>query len=115
MKIPHVTINVKDMEKSIEFYQTVAGITVQGDLRPFGSPIVFLADDKESTKIELILNPDASYEGKGISVGFVSDDVDAEYKRLSELGFELTDIISPNPATKFFFLKDPDGLQIQII
>lgn len=115
MRIPHVTINVKNLEESIKFYEEVVGITVQGDLRPFGSPIVFLADDKEATKVELILNPEESYEGKGISVGFTSENVDEEYKRLGDLGYKLSPIISPNPSTKFFFLKDPNGLKIQII
>lgn len=115
MKIPHITINVKNMEESIKFYQEVAGISIQGDLREFGSPIVFLADDQESTKVELIENPQDSYQGTGLSFGFACEDVDAEYARLESLGYKLSPMISPNPHVKFFFLNDPNGMKIQII
>lgn len=115
MKIPHITINVTDLDQSIAFYQTVAGITIQGDLRPFGTPIVFLADEAEDTKIELILNPEAAFQGSGISVGFRAESVDKEFERLKNLGYAVSDMISPNPKTRFFFVTDPNGLKVQII
>lgn len=114
MKIEHITISVNDMEKSIEFYKNVTGITVQKDLRSYGVPVVFLADDAESTKIELFGGEDC-YQGSGLSIGFGVKDIDTEYDRVKALGYEPSGIVSPNPATKFFFVTDPNGVKIQLI
>ena len=115
MKIPHVTIHVKDMEKSLAFYQEVAQIGIQIDLRPMGKPFVFLADDMEATRIELIEDAEHAYQGSGISVGFRCESAEKEMERLKALGYETSDMVSPNPKTKFFFVTDPDGFKVQII
>ena len=115
MKVPHVTLHVRDIEKSIAFYKAVAQIDIQLDLRQFESPIVFLADDKESTKIELIHDPEHAFQGSGISVGFTAESAEAEMDRIKALGFETTGMISPNPNTHFFYVTDPDGFKVQII
>lgn len=114
MKIEHITISVNDMEKSIEFYKSVTGITVQKDLRSYGVPVVFMADSAESTKIELFGGEDG-YQGSGLSIGFGVKDIDAEFDRVKALGYELSGIVSPNPTTKFFFVTDPNGVKIQLI
>ncbi|WP_458407706.1 VOC family protein [Anaerotignum sp.] len=114
MKMKHVTINTAKMEESIQFYQDIIGLEMQRDLRPMGSSIVFLADGDDPC-IELIERPEQAYSGAGISIGFHVADVEAKRAELEEKGFAPTPIISPNPNTKFFFIKDPSGVTIQFI
>lgn len=113
MKMQQVTIFVSNAEKSVEFYREITKLEIQVDMRAHGGP-VFLGDDMEATKIELIERPGATYEPTAISVGFAAEDVHAEYERLKELGYNPTDMVSPAPGVNFFFVKDPDGLDIQI-
>lgn len=116
MKIMHVTIQVKSLEDSIRFYREIAGMTIQRDMRHNGNmPIVFMADGADEVCIELIENPDASYKGIGISIGLHTEDVEMLHEELKNKGLEPTDMISPNPHVKFFFVKDPDGVSVQFI
>ncbi len=116
MKLAHVTIMTKCMNESVEFYQKAAGLTIQRDMRDNQAhPIVFLADEKGETSIELAGNSGGIYYGGGISIGFQVDDVVKEHARKEEMGLRPGPLISPNPKTQFFFVKDPNGVQIQFI
>ena len=114
MKMKHVTINTAKMEESIRFYKEIVGLEMKVDMRNMGVPIVFLADGEDPC-IELIENPAQAYGGSGISIGFHTEDVEAKRMELEEKGFAPTPIIMPNPNTKFFFIKDPNGVTIQFI
>lgn len=48
-------------------------------------------------------------------MGLHAQDVEKLHEELKNKGFEPTDMISPNPHVKFFFVKDPDGVSIQFI
>lgn len=115
MKMEHITLNTADIEASIRFYEQVVGLKITGDLRGMGMPIVFLANGEGETAVELIHNPDEPFSAVGLSVGFHVEDVEAKRAELDEAGFAPTPIVSPNPATKFFFVKDPNGLNVQFI
>jgi len=115
MKMVHVTIRTKCMEESIKFYEEVVGLKIQRDLRPMGGAIVFMAENEGETQVELIENPEEAYSGAGLSIGFACEDVEGKRETLIEKGFEVTPIISPNPRTKFFFVNDPNGVQVQFI
>lgn len=115
MKMVHVTIRTKCMEESIKFYEEVVGLKLQADLRPMGGAIVFLAENEGDTEVELIEDPENAYTGAGISMGFHTADVEVKHAELKEKGYEVTPIISPNPRTKFFFVNDPNGVQVQFI
>ena len=102
MKLMHVTIQTDKFEKEIEFYEKFAGLKVMQDMRPMGKNIVFLAEDKADTCIEIIENKDA-------------EDTDAKRNELATAGFEPTPVISPMPGVSFFFVKDPAGVTVQFI
>lgn len=114
MKMQHVTIHTKKYEESINFYQAICGMKIQnqfdGDMK-----ITFLANAAGETCIELIENTHAKSAGDCISVGFHVEDVAEYHKVLEAKALKPTPIISPNPATKFFFVEDPNGLNIQFI
>lgn len=116
MKIKHVTIQTGNLEQSVEFYEKTVGLKIQKDMRGGdGADIVFLADEPGETCIELIENKERAYSGDGISIGFATDDVEAKRNALIAEGYEVTPLISPNPHVKFFFVKDPSGVQVQFI
>ena len=116
MKMLHVTIQTDKFDEEIRFYQDVVGLSIVGDLRPAGRKLVFLADDADATKVEIIENPEASCSGnENLSIGFGTDDVEAYREELIAKGIEVTPVISPNPQVKFFFVKDPAGVRVQFI
>ena len=114
MKMEHVTIRVADMEKSIAFYTDVMGLKIQRDMRP-RAPIVFLAETPDDVPVELIQETENIYKGSGIDVGFHCDDVQGAYDRLQAAGYELSEMRSPRPGVHFFYVKDPNGVSVQLI
>lgn len=116
MKMVHVKINTANLEESVKFYQDIIGLEIQEDLRKLtGTPVVFLASDEAAVKIELIENKEQAYSGDGIFLGFHVEDVEATREWMAEKGLNPTPMISPNPNTKFFFIKDLNGVNIQLI
>ena len=109
------TITVKDLEESLKFYQEIVGLTLDRryEARP-GVEIAFLGMGE--TKVELI--KDESIEdvniGEHISLGFEVDSVDDMMKILEDKDIPIhSGPFQPNPSIKFFYIKDPNGLNIQ--
>lgn len=116
MRMMHITIMTKCLNESVDFYQKMVGLTIQRDMRSNPEhPIVFLANASGDTCVELAGNPTGAYYGGGISIGFQVEDVRAEHAKKEELGLRPGPIISPNPHTQFFFIQDPNGVQIQFV
>lgn len=111
------TVNVKNMEESLKFYQEIVGLPLD---RRFGAgpgtEICFLGDGE--TKLELICSEktESVNLGTDISLGFQVDSVDEKIAFLEGKSIKLlSGPISPNPHTKFFFVLDPNGLKIQFV
>lgn len=117
MKFCWTTINVKDMDKSINFYQEILGLDLNRRMQP--SPDMELAFlGSGDTQIELINNVENKdiFYGKDISMGFVVESTDDFAELLKEKGIELhSGPFQPNPFIKFFYILDPDGLKIQLV
>ena len=114
-KLVHITIQTSRFEEEIEFYENVAGLTLQRDMRPM-KDLVFLANEAGDTCVEVIRNPEAEQSGNpNISIGFHADDVEAKREELVAAGYEATPMISPVPGVQFFFVKDPAGVNVQFI
>ena len=115
MFMQHVTIYTTRLDASVAFYQDIVRLKITSDRRP-NAPMVFLANQKGETEIELIETPpEQAYTGGGLAIGFYTEDVEAEHTRLAGLGLEPTEIIRPGPGVQFFFVKDPSGVQVQLI
>ena len=116
MQLTHITINTGRLEESVAFYQNILGLNIARDMRGKGTVnIVFLNDGSSDVCIELVANKEHSYEGSGISVGFATDDLDKSAQELKSKGITTGKIIVPNLHTRFFFIEDPNGVQIQFI
>jgi lactoylglutathione lyase len=117
MKFCWVTINVKDMEKSLEFYQGVVGLSMDRMMKPNPAmQIAFLGAGE--TKVELICDPkpDALVFGKDVSIGFEVESMDRLVETLKARKIEVAaGPFQPNPTVKFIFVLDPDGMRVQFV
>jgi lactoylglutathione lyase len=105
------------MEKSLEFYQEIIGLSLKRrfDAGP-ETEICFLGDG--DTQIELISDSELKPEcvAEGITMGFEIESADEIIKHLSKYGIEVhSGPFQPNPHIKFFYIKDPDGFRIQLV
>ena len=116
MKMMHVTVYASDIDASIDFYEKVAGLKVVREKRAGENRVVFLNDGTQDFCLELARGNDQNhYEGKNISIGFGCEDLDKQRNHLESLGITAGPLISPRPDVRFFFISDPDGLQIQFM
>ena len=126
MKFCHVTISVKDIKASIEFYRDIAGLEVNRRIaanHDTDTEIVFLGNG--DTEVELISDAvqDSTEQGKGnslgfkgITLGFLTESLGNTIALLREKRYETDGAIhSPNPKVSFFFAHDPDGYSVQFI
>lgn len=116
MKFCWSTLNVKNMDESLKFYQDIVGLNIINKMN-VGSDtqIVFLGDG--DTKIELIHNT-AKVEinaGSDISWGFETESLDKLISLLKENGYEYTGPFQPNPRVEFVFVSDPNGMKVQFV
>lgn len=115
MKFCWCTISVSDLERSLKFYQDVAGLTLE---RRFtagpGVEIAFLGGGE--TKVELICRGTKPEFGGDISLGFEVDSLDDMMESVESKSVKIhSGPFSPNPNTRFFYVQDPDGLLIQFV
>lgn len=111
------TVKVKNMDESIHFYEKIVGLDITSRFQTGnGLDIAFLG--KGETKLELIYDENLTdiTIGKDISIGFEVESVDDKIWFLNENDIDIIgNVISPNPHTRFFYIKDPNGLTIQFI
>ena len=117
MKFCWTTIMVNSMDESLKFYEEIVGLKLNRrfDAGP-GKEIAFLGEGE--TQVELIR--DESIEkvniGEDISMGFEVKSVEEMMKFLKGKGIEIASgPIQPNPHIQFFYVKDPNGLNIQFV
>ncbi|MCL2883420.1 MAG: VOC family protein [Coriobacteriia bacterium] len=115
MQFRHVTLQVKDLKASLKFYEELVGLKITNQIDDgHGNQIVFLSSG--GTEVELITSKNEPAPGATMSLGFVPESLEDTLAKAKEMGFEaLGGIFSPNPATRFFFVKDPDGYRVQFM
>ncbi|MCL2834331.1 MAG: VOC family protein [Treponema sp.] len=116
MKFIHVTLHVKDLEKSLGFYHNVLELPiVRRNPGPNGP--VFLGKDGEPL-VELIGGNEKPVFS-GFSVGFAVESLEKATKKMEDAGYKkLRGPITPNPqnpSLKFSYFPDPDGVEIQLM
>ena len=117
MKFCWTTISVSDMEKSLAFYRDIVGLPVARRINPASDmELAFLGDGE--TQVELICNKqnrEITF-GKDISMGFEVRSLDDFSRFLGENGVAIhSGPFQPNPATRFLYVLDPDGLKVQFV
>lgn len=121
MKVSFTTIAVRDLEKSVKFYTEIIKLNEVMRFSPQkGINIVFLKDEYDG-KIELIeyeQNKEVDVSGKEsiVSIGFAIDDLEKSMKMLNENNIKIIRGPIQTPGgQKFLFIKDPDGVEIELI
>lgn len=112
----HNNINVRDLEKSIAFYQEALGLTITKETTaPDGSfKLVFLGDQTTSHLLELtwLRDMDRPYDlgDNEMHLAMHTDDMDAAYAHHKEMGC----ICYDNQEMGVYFISDPDGYWTEI-
>lgn len=118
MKFCWVTINVADMDKSLEFYTKAVGLPIARQMQNGPDRRLSFLGDPASTQVELIYDPGRKEKsfGPDISIGFEVQSVDAKIEELKSLGVAIASgPHQPIPSIKFFYVSDPDGLKVQFV
>jgi len=115
--IDHTNINVKDLDKSLDFYKTALGLhevkTIEDKDGAF--KLVFISDEKEQHTIELtwLKDREAPYDlgDNEWHICFRPDDYKAAYKLHKDMGC----ICYENKDMGLYFIADPDGYWLEIV
>lgn len=121
-KMVHTCIRVKDLEKSVAFYQEVMGMK---EVRRLDYPedsftLVYLTLPGDDYELELTYNydQDQPYElGNGYGhIAIAVENLEETHEELTQSGYDVTDLKGlSDGAASFFFIKDPDGYKIEIV
>jgi len=113
----HVALNVRDLQKSLEFYSTVMGLKLEW--MP-DAENAYLTSGHDNLALHKL--PEGSQLGGAQTVhhiGFVvrnPDDVDRWAERLRKAGVTLAaEPKTHRDGARSFYFHDPDGLLIQLI
>jgi len=123
MKLEHVNLTVRDLERSIDFYRSLLG----GRLRwrgqnsagraaaHVGTETSYLAmfQASENTISEPLPKLDSAAPGYN-HLGFVVEDMDAVIGRLRALGVEPKSDEKYDPGRHVYFI-DPDGVEVELV
>ena len=124
MRLLHTMLRVGDLEKSIQFYTEIFGMTLlrQKDYPKgrFTNAFLGYGDEKENTALELTHNWDTKSYDMGNGFGHIAIEVDDVYKaadKIKQQGGEIIREAGPMNAgtTIIAFVKDPDGYEIELL
>ena len=119
-RIEHVGIMVSSLERSIDFYEKVVGLTYLETMLHTNGVIrlAFLAfPGSRDTEVELIegYTGNLASEGRVHHVAFNVDNLDAEFARIRSLnvdGIDESITTLPN-GSRYFFFNGPDGESLE--
>ena len=124
MRLLHVMLRVKDLDKSIDFYKNVLGMTeIRRKDYPEGKfTLVFLGygKEEESTALELTYNWGVSDYNQGNAFGHLAIGVKDVYKACDDIRAKGGTVTrEPGPMkygnTILAFVEDPDGYKVEIL
>jgi len=116
MNFSWVTLHVKDIEKSLEFYQGILKLPINRRFNANGVEIVMLGEDGK-TKIELLQDGKSHIVdgAPGVSIGLEVDSLEQSMGYMKDKQIPIQGPFSPSPHISFFFIKDPDGVSVQLL
>jgi len=111
--IAHVTVRTAKLKETLGFYQWLLGLTIAYKFDVPSGEILFLGEHE--TKFELIEDSAAEpIQAKGLTIGFIVDNLDEKIAMLDEKSIQHSDVISPEPNIRFAFFNDLNGCEIQL-
>jgi len=106
------------MEESLKFYKDIIGLKISERFNIGEDVEIVMLGENSGTKVELICNKkeNAPVFRDGISIGFEVESLDKTIELIKDKNISIKrGPISPNPSTKYFFIDDPNGIEIQIV
>ncbi len=114
----HNNLNVKDLDKSVKFYEEALCLSVKEIKGPDDGSfkLAFLTDGNVPHLLELTWLRDFTKEkydlgDNEIHLAFTVDNFDEAYEKHKEMGC----ICYENTAMGLYFIADPDGYWIEIV
>ena len=115
MHFEQLTLMVRNLEKSIEFYETITELSISRCFKAGAGEIAFLTNGSGETEIELVCMPQMQkFEGSGFFICFTTDKLDAMYELVQTSGLKPSDIREPDAENRYFYVYDPDGVSVQL-
>jgi catechol 2,3-dioxygenase-like lactoylglutathione lyase family enzyme len=119
MRLEHVNLTVRDLDRSIAFYSDLLDLHVR-----WKGPIsddrlgAHVGDDNCYLALFQATSPgdvEYDYSKPGLNhFGFVVDDLDAARARLEQLGTPITMEADYEPGRRLYFF-DPDGHEVELV
>lgn len=113
----HENYNVKDLDKSLAFYEEALGLTEKRRINAEDGSfiIVYLGNDTTDFELELtwLRDFDRPYNlgDCEFHLAFRTDDFEGAHKLHEEMGC----ICFENPSMGIYFISDPDGYWLEIV
>ena len=124
MKIKLTSVYVDDQEKALRFYTKVLGFVKKADFSngSFRWLTVASPEDLDGVELQLALNnspaarayQQAMFQQSQPAAMFFTDDVQADYERMTPRGAEFTMLPTDVTASKIAMLNDTCGNLIQV-
>ena len=122
-KMIHSMIRVLEEVRSVSFYVQAFGLEVAERLDFETFTLIYLSNAESEFELELTVNKgrEEAYDlGNGYGhLALSVSDLDAEHKRLTDLGLSPNKIVEFNRdgalLARFFFITDPDGYKIEVL
>lgn len=109
------TIIVRNIEKSIEFYESITGLKISRRFQEGNGEIAFLANQSGETEIELVQMPGMQqFEGKGFFICFITDHLNEMHEQATAKRLNPSSIRTPDARSRYFYVYDPDGVSVQL-
>lgn len=110
-----VTLHVNNFDESLQFYHEIFGLPI--DSRHDGDGIkIAMLGEAEMPKVEILWSKDIIAKPGSISVGITVDSLEQAIEHLNNHNIKIVrGPISPNPHTRFLFVNDPNGYEVQLV
>jgi len=121
MKFVHTCYRVKDLEKSVKFYEDAFGFEVKrrNDFPEHKFTLVYLTLPGDTNELELTYNYDhPGYElGNGYGhIAITVPDLEGLHQTHQDAGYEVTKLMGlPGTTPGYYFVLDPDGYKVEVI
>ena len=117
-RFDHYNFNVKDLEKSIAFYQKTLGLTEKRrhNAEDGSFTLVFLGEDQTDFLLELTWLRDWKEPyNLGDNEMHLCFRVDGDYDEIRSFHKEMGCVCYENQKMNLYFIEDPDGYWIEIV
>jgi lactoylglutathione lyase len=122
-KLVHSMIRVLEEARSVDFYEKAFGLKIADRVAFDGFTLIYMSNPETGFELELTVNAgraEAYDLGNGYGhLAVTVEDIQAEYKRFTDLGFTVGKLVEMphdgKPFARFFFVTDPDGYKTEVI